>query len=203
MIRGFRAVTAALPLLLGFPVCATADKITFTGGTMNSPYEYVESGVRVEFVGGPGTIGDYYSAGNDVAHAHWETGPYGTVSQVRIARVDGSAFNFDYFVLTSNSEVGGGPASGNEQVRLHASADGTTSSYSLLLPTEDWGLPGTGLYLGSEFTGVKAVWFAAENRVGCFGMDDVYVNELPEPGTWALLLTGLAGMVIRSRRAKA
>ncbi|MFX0204123.1 MAG: hypothetical protein ACFFCW_49120, partial [Candidatus Hodarchaeota archaeon] len=45
---------------------------------------YEEDGIKVDFIGGPGTIGDYYSVGdgtgpgpayeNSIIHAHWDLG---------------------------------------------------------------------------------------------------------------------------------
>jgi hypothetical protein len=197
-------------LCASFIVPSFAAQITFTGGvvtlsggstgTTNSfslygdvDY-YEEDGFKLDFIGGNQYIGDYYGAGNDVIHGHWMG-----MTQIYVSKLDGTSFDLNYFVLTSNTFNGGGAATGGERVFIHASQDGTTSSYSELLPPEDWGFPATQIYLGPEFDNVKAFWFTAENSVFCFGMDSFYIDEaappqegaVPEPGTNALLGLGL------------
>lgn len=156
----------------------------------------------IDFIGGNEYIGDYYGVGNDVIHGHWDTG-FGTLSQIKISKVDGSAFDLNYFILTSNTVSGGGPADASERVYIHASADGVTSSYSMLLPSEDWGFPATSIFLSAAFDNIKAFWFVAETPVACFGMDSFFLDEappepdpseIPEPGTWALF--GLGALCI-------
>lgn len=76
--------------------------------------------------------------------------------------------------------------------------DGANSSFSMLLPVENWGFPGTEIVLGAQFKQIKAFWFTAESGVG-FGIDDVIIDEqgavgLPEPGTFGLLALALAGL---------
>jgi hypothetical protein len=188
--------------ILGFSIPANAVQIDFTGGTVvrndgstqttnnsvtwdNVDY-YLEGGFKLDFIsdGGGGfesNIGNYYGAGNDVIHGHWETGRFGQLDQIKVTKLDNSAFDLNYFVLTSNTEFGGAPASGNERAFIHASIDGVTSSYSQLLPPEDWGFPARQIFLGSEFDGIKAFWFSVENAVDCFGMDNFFIDE-PPPG---------------------
>jgi len=218
---------ASLVLSLALGTSALAIQIDFTGGTVvrndastettnNSDLwdavdYYDESGFRLDFIGGElepfsANVGDYYSASNDVAHGHWATGDFGGLTQIKVTKIDGTAFDLNYFVLTSNTDTGGEAASGNEQARIHASLDGTTSSFSQLLPPEDWGFPGEQIFLGPEFDGIKAFWFEAENPIDCFGMDEFFIDEeapppegplaIPTLSGWAAsLLAGLLGMI--------
>ena len=171
---------------------------------------YEEGGFRIEFLfaGTPtpfsSNIGNYYGNGNAVIHAHWDAGDFGVVTQIKITKIDGTAFDMNYFVLTSNTLTGGGPATGTEEAFIHASVDGTTSSFSQMLPPENWGFPTNQVFLGSQFDGVKAVWFNVRNGVDCFGMDNFYIDEeapgVPEPGSLALAALALAGAAATRRR---
>ena len=136
-------------------------EINFTGGTvvrLSGPDEttnnsvlwdnvdyYLEGGFKLDFIGNTtafsSNIGNYDNVGNDVIHGHWVTGDFGDLTMIKVTKVDGSAFDLNYFVLTSNTDTGGSPASGNEQAFIHASIDGTTQSFSQMLPPEDWGFP--------------------------------------------------------------
>jgi PEP-CTERM motif len=216
---------------LGFSLPANAVQIDFTGGTVtqnnsstqttnnsvlwNNVDYYEEDGFKLDFISSgsnssDGFIGNYYGVGNDVVHGHWQTGGLGTtLTQIKVTKLDNTAFDLNYFVLTSNTHQGGGLASGNERVTIHASIDGTTSSYSQVLTPENWGFPASQIFLGSQFDNIKAFWFTAENDVDCFGMDSFYINEaapgnpsaVPEPTvTIGLLAIGILGAALTRKR---
>lgn len=217
-------------LLAAFTVPAQATQIKFTGGTVyrhsaptgvttnnvvtwNDVDYYEEGGFKLDFIGNESSggefashIGNYYGAGNDVIHGHWNTGDYGDLTMIKVTKIDGSAFDLNYFILTSNTDTGGSAASGFEQAYIHASLDGSTSSFSQLLPVENWGFPATQIFLGANFDGIKAFWFTVNNAVDCFGMDEFYIDEdappptAPEPTTFVLMGLGLAGLAWRARK---
>ena len=221
-----------LLLLMGIVGSSNAVVVTFTGGTAtlsdgttvtpnNSGYwgdvdYYVESGVKYDFVGGYGTVGDYYSigvggfVGNDVIHAHWAAGGLGTITSMVITKVDGSAFDLNYVDITSNTTTGGGQDSDNELSYIT-----NHSGHSMLLPSSDWGFAidyygniGDGvarLWLDSFFKGVTSVTFTSQNAA-CFGLDNFYIDEpappppVPEPSTVLLFGAGLLGLVALRKR---
>ena len=185
------------------------------GGTYAQGVDYyVENGFKLDFIEAnqsrvfTSIIGNYYGTGNDVIHGHWSTGAYGDLTEIRVTKLDGTAFDLNYFILTSNTDTGGGAASGNEQTWINASQDGSTISYSQLLPPDDWGFSGTNpqIFLGSQFDNIMWFSFTVTNPVDCFGMDDFYIDEpgpsIPAPG--ALLLGSLGmGLVGWMRRRQA
>jgi hypothetical protein len=205
-----------------------AAQITFTGGTVtrldastqttnnsvvwdNVDY-YEEDGFRLDFIPNGGSagfatnIGNYYNAGNDVIHAHWATGNFGGVTAIEITKIGGGTFDLNYFILTSNTDAGGAPASGNEQAWIEGFASNVSTGAAVMLPPEDWGFPAAQILLGSNFNAVDKVTFFVTNPVDCFGMDEFFIDEpapIPEPATLLLSGAGLAALAYRRRRKKA
>lgn len=160
--------------------------------TQYSFVSYSEGGVDMMVTpsGATVSVGNYYGVGDGVVHGHWiEEG--GNMETLRFELASGEPFDLNYYRLTSNTEIGGGPATGNEDTYIIASVDGTTESFRQKLPSEDWGTVGGGgdgafreIYLGPEFDGIRAFWFDSEGGTFCFGMDEFYVNlAAPTPIT--------------------
>lgn len=201
----------------------TGGTVTFLGGgaavTNNSVTHYDvdyydEGGFRLDFLPNtlPGAqtfgtiVGDYYSAGNDIIHAHWATGAYGSITAIEITKIGGGTFDLNYFILTSNTDFGGGAASGNEQAWVEGFLNNVSTGAPKLLPPENWGFPATQIFLGAAFDSVDLVRFSVTNPVDCFGMDMFYIDEPAPPPisdggrTLVLLSLALAGMALRQRR---
>ena len=215
--------------LLIFSGAANAVVIGFDGGTAylndgtsvtttntglwNSVVDYyIESGIKVDFVGGYGTIGDYYNnspsggiggANESVIHAH----DFEFIDIV-FSKVDGSAFDLSYVDMVSNTLIGGGLATGTEDSYIT-----TNTGHSLKLASSDWGFDytftgaaGDGVvrnFMDSNFQGITSFTISSNNAY-CFGMDNFYIDEpppsVPEPGILALLAGGLLGMIGIRRR---
>lgn len=209
--------------ILAMASAAQAVVIDFTGGTatmldastgvtnnaasFTGVDYYEENGFRLDFIPDTGSagfataVGDYYAAGNDVIHTHWATGSFGGVTQVDITKIGGGTFDLNYFILTSNTDLGGGPASGFESAWIK-----NNLGYEQKLPVENWGFPATQIFLGSQFDTVTTVSFFVKNSVDCFGMDEFYINEaappsVPDGGTTASLF-GLALLGMAAVRRK-
>lgn len=204
-----------------FATSSQAAVITFTGGAVtrldastettsntvswdNVDY-YVEDGFKLDFLpntaGGFSThVGNYYGAGNDVIHSHWDTGNFGDVTSIEITKVGGGTFDLNYFILTSNTQFGGGPASGLEEAWVEGfDSSNVSTGPPVKLPSEDWGFPATPVFLGSAFDAVERVVIFVTNAVDCFGMDEFYIDEpapngaVPEPSAFLVwsMLTGV------------
>ena len=215
-----RGALPAIALMLALASPAQAVHISFTGGTFTSnegwagitANEFTISNLdnyrEDEFVFntpiGNGHAGDYYAVQNDVLHSDWSADAEGDIPAIYGYKQFAVEFDLNGFRLTTNSARNYGNAIGTERVFLHASLDGATSSYRMLMPVEDWGFPGSLIPLGAEFKGIKAFWFTADAGVG-FGIDDVYIDEavpgtVPEPGTLALAALALAALRTRHQK---
>jgi hypothetical protein len=222
-----------LILILGWSGLTGAQVIDFTGGTAyladgtsaitdnNSYYNnvdyYIEDGFKIDFIGGNGIIGDYYSINphgddplNSVLHAHWAGSSFGTITSILFSKVSGETFNLNYVDITSNTVAGGGQSDGSELSYI-TPLGGT----SLLLPSSDWGFAldyygNSGddvarLWLDDDFDGITSFTVTSQNA-SCFGMDNLYIDEeapahaTPEPGTIMLMGLGLLGLLGYSRK---
>jgi PEP-CTERM motif len=205
-LKSIVKMAACALLACGLATMAQAAVITFDGGTVSAGGTiYEEDGFRVQTIGGSATYADYYGVGNNVIHSHWQDGCCGSITKIVVTKTDGTAFDLNYFILTSNTNTGGGAADGTEKTYIHASTDGITSNYSQLLPPDDWGFPAAQIFLGSQFDNVKAFWFTQESGVDCFGMDSFFINEaapgtVPEPGSFALAGLAMLGLGFTRRR---
>jgi hypothetical protein len=219
----------SLIITMSLASAANAVLIDFTGGLVTqlagpggptdtaTLYDnvdfYVEDGMKFDFIGPPGdpfsySVGDYYGVGNDVIHGHWAAGPFGDMEEILVTKIDGTAFDLNYFKITTNTDCGGCAASGNEEVFLNALENGTDISFSMMLPPDDWGFagPNSELFLGPEFDDILA--FSV--TYGCcavgFGMDEFFIDEegprIPEPTTLALLSLGILGFGLNRRNKK-
>src|SRR5690606_141353 len=137
------------------------------------------------------TIGDYYGVKEGVIHGHWKA-MGGNMERLYFSRESGEAFDLNYYVLTTNSEYGGAPATGAEDTYIIASKNGVTESSRAKLPAEDWGIDKVReIYLGPEFDGIKTFWFYSEGGTYCFGMDKFYVDlDPPAPSTPDAIVVG-------------
>ena len=216
-----KILTIAL-LACGWAASAQASLITFTGGTVtqndgstavtnnainwDNVQSYSEAGFQFTFIGTDSAfssnVGDFYEVGNDVLQGHWATGNFGYLTQIRLTRSDGGAFSLGGFDIVSNTDTGGGPASGNEQVFVHASADGIADDFAQILPSEDSDFPATSFALGSPFSNVRAIWFDVAGASDSFGIDNLAANAVPEPGSLALLGAGSFGLWASRRRRR-
>lgn len=221
-MRLIRSASACALLAAASAIHSQAALITFTGGVVtrldattqttnnsvlwdNVDY-YDEGGFRLDFLpntagGVSAFVGNYYGASNDVIHSHWLSGGIGGVTLMRITKNAPGTFDLNYFTLTSNTDQGGGPASGLEEAWVQGFVGGLPTGPAVRLPSEDWGFPATVVGLGSNFDAVDRVDFFTTNVVDCFGMDDFYIDQVPEPSS-ALLMLMLGGVVAARARSR-
>ncbi|MBI3922205.1 MAG: hypothetical protein HY318_12360, partial [Armatimonadetes bacterium] len=213
-VRLMLPMLAVVASVLGMTAPALAVVIDFTGGTAylsgggsvtttdNALYNnvdyYEENGFRVDFVGGDGCVGNYYEdiagcgTNNSVFHVHMSAGGGGTVTSVVVTKIGGGTFDITYMDETSNTQTGGGAASGNE--RSYVTPSGGSP---VLLPSSDWGRdknlgcgPGDGverIYFDNSFLGITSLTITSENAY-CFGLDSWYMDEAP-PGAKTVAFT--------------
>jgi len=220
---------ALIGLLLA--VSAYADIVTFTGGTVHMAggdtavtdgtmlygnVSYYEEGDFYLQYNSPSPfgqyVGTYYSQGNDVIHGHWDDG----LESIEIARSDNEQFTLKYFSLTSNTEVGGGAATGNENIFIQGYVGGVSVTESYRIPSDDWGGTFNDVLLPNEFANVDKVLISGEGAY-CFGMDSFAFDEasfeelltgnevalepvVPEPATVGLIGVGAMALATVRRR---
>jgi hypothetical protein len=166
---------------------------------------YVESGFKFDYLGGTGgSIGNYYNIGNDVIHAHWGVGE---MTGIEISKNGGGTFEFNYFVLTSNTLTPGGDPTGFEDVHVQAWRNGTQVGSDVILPPEQWGFPALDVFFGTDFDLVdKIVITSTHTSFSCFGMDSFYIDQaapVPEPSVAALMVLGAGALLALKRRRSA
>lgn len=197
--------------LLGFASTAQAVVIDFTGGSVSgtNSTHYEENGFQVDVIGGSGAyFGDYYGAGNDVIHAHWALGGLESVTEIKVTKIGGGTFDLNYFILTTNTDTGGGTANGTELAYIK-----NNNGFDTLLPVENWGFPATQMFLPGSYDGITSFSFYVTNDVDCFGMDEFYIDEaapvsppsnsVPDGGaTVGLLGFAMLGLAAVKRKLK-
>lgn len=185
--------------------------VTFTGGTAtldsgdtiitdtttqnSGVVSYQEESIILEY-GSPTqdwsfqTVGDYYGTGDDVIHGHWDN-----ISTIEISRENNTPFDLQYFQITSNTSIGGGPATNEENIGIQGFLNGSSVTEIYGLPSVDWGAESTrDVFLPSSFDNVdKVVIFdrgvsgthtggpdcpECGNSAFCFGMDNFVFDEV-------------------------
>jgi len=201
------------PLLLSlFVLCCfcKAAIVTFTGGTADlesggtiittttsqnyGVISYQEQSVILEYVSPTEdwsfqTVGDYYDVGNDVIHGHWTA-----ISAIEVSLQNNNPFDLQYFQITSNTSVGGEPATNQENIGIQGYLNGSSVTEIYALPSVDWGAASArDVFLPSSFNNVdKVVIFdrgvsgthtgnsscpECGNSGFCFGMDNFVFDE--------------------------
>jgi hypothetical protein len=141
---------------------------------------YVESDFLIQYntigIGDGQTVGNYYGDSNDVLHGHWD----GELQSIEISHSDNAIFDFEFLALTSNTEIGGSAATGNEEIYIEGFDSNLNSVGSFLIPSEDWGGEFQGVYLGDAFNDVSKVTIAGDGAF-CYGMDSFVIDQqVPE-----------------------
>lgn len=188
------------------------NQVTVPGGTAvttstsiyRNVQSYVESGFVFEYVGGTGgSLGDYYREGNAVIHAHWGEGE---MTGIEIYKQGGGTFDFNYFLLTSNTLEPGGPALGFEDVHISGWLNGSQVGVDVIAPPGDWGFPAVAVYFGSDFDLVDKITITSTHTsFSCYGMDSFYIDQaapavIPEPMAVSLVALGAGAFVLRRKR---
>jgi hypothetical protein len=163
---------------------------------------YIEDGFIFDYIGGTGGwLGNYYRTGNDVIHAHWGEGE---MTSIEIRKESGGTFDFNYFVLTSNTLQPGGPPTGFEDVHVQGWLNGAQVGTDVILPSEQFGFPSVDVFFGADFDNVdKIVITSSHTSFSCFGMDSFYIDQtapIPEPSVFSILAIGLGGSICVRRR---
>ena len=197
-------------LLLLLPLALNSAVITFTGGTVTFGDEtlenqttngqqlfsavsrYEENGFFLEYVLTEGstydwsqTIGNYYgeSEPNDVIHGHWPNQDGNGLDYIKIGKIDGSFFDLEYFALTSNTEIGGGHATGNEKVYIQGFKSNNRALWETekyLIPGNNWGVDEIyNVFLGDDFNEIEWATITGSDAF-CFGMDQFTFDEIAE-----------------------
>ena len=203
-----KKLSSVLTFSILMTALAPAAVVTFTGGTatlasggtvvtdtlqnLNSVDFYTENGFVFDYIGGTGgSIGAYYGQNNDVIHAHWGVGE---MTSIEIRKDGGGTFEFNYFVLTSNTLTPGGAPTGAEDVHVQAWFNGSMVGSDVILPSEQWGFPAVDVFFGTDFDNVdKVVITSSHTSFSCFGMDEFYIDQaapVPEP----TIKTGITAM---------
>jgi len=204
-----KLIPLLLPIFIISCFCKAAI-VTFTGGTgylesgdtiitttTSQNYgviSYQEQSVILEYVSPTEdwsfqTVGDYYDVGNDVIHGHWTA-----ISAIEISLQNNNPFDLQYFQITSNTSVGGQPATNEENIGIQGYLNGSSVTEIYALPSVDWGAASTrDVFLPSSFDNVdKVVIFdrgvsgthtgnsscpECGNSGFCFGMDNFVFDE--------------------------
>lgn len=197
-----KAIAAAALAIAGSAQAATTvidfEAVSNTG----FPYlsvgsSYTEDGFKLTTGGGlvnalfaPSTDNALLFAGSTAAF-----GGLGTT--VKLARVDGTAFNFNSIELSklSFANVGG------NTVKFTGNFIGGGSTSATVTLGTGFGLSTFNSFAG--FTNLKSVtWTESYNLGKDYQFDNINVSAVPEPETYAMLGAGLGLLAFASRRKK-
>lgn len=186
--------------LASLAVTASAATVTFENGVIDgtttvtpgmseTPFSTYEEGGFTVSSSSEISVGNYFGSGNNVIHWHY------VGSTVRFALTSGENFSLESFILNSNTQVGGGSATGNEEVYLVAS-----TGERILLPPNDWGVN-----TQVNFTTLDNIQYfdiVAESNVYCIGLDNITYGAAVVPEPSAALLGGLSALALLRRRRR-